>query len=126
MPDGKYTALVTESAIIRGTKDPEDLFVRIGFDVVGGPADGRSTDILQRLTVTEEKRVAFLKKFLRNLGYDAPSLSALEAWLPTLVGKGFELVVKTNGQYQNTYINRRVEIPSDGTTGTPLPDNLPF
>ncbi len=125
LPDGLYIGEVINAEIIRGKTDPSHLFLRLELGIIGGPADGQMTSLLQALTVTEPKRVLFLKRLLRTLGYDEPVLSALEDWLPTTIGRTYEVQIRTNGQYTNVYLNRRVPRPGAPTDGD-LPDHLPF
>lgn len=125
MEDGTYTAIVVNPSIIRSKNDPSLLFLKLELGIEGGTHDGQTVDVIQALNPSEQKRVLYLKRFLRTLGYDAPTLSGLDDWIPTLIGRSYEIVIKTNGQYQNIYINRRVESktpPADGE----LPDDLPF
>lgn len=123
IPDGTYTALILNPSIIRSKNDPSLLFLKLEMGIEGGPQDGQTVDVIQALNPSDQKRVLYLKRFLRTLGYDQPTLSALEDWMPQLIGRAYEIVVKTNGQYQNIYINRRVESPK---AGAELPDDLPF
>lgn len=124
LPDGTYTAQLLTADIVRGKNDPALLYLKCEFGVAGGEQDGRTTSVLQALNPGEAKRMAFTKRFLRTLGYDAPSLAALEDWLPHAVGCGYEIQVKTNGQYVNVYVNRRAPLPDEASPA--FPDDLPF
>ncbi len=126
IPDGIYTGQLIIAEIVRGKTDPSQLFLRVELGILGGSQDGQVASLLQPLTVTEPKRVLFLKRLLRTLGYDEPGLSALEDWLPSIIGRTYEVQVKTNGQYTNVYINRRVLHPDGDGSTVDLPDPLPF
>lgn len=126
--DGTYTAVILNPSIIRSKNDPSLLFFKLELGIEGGTADGQTVDVIQALNPAEQKRVLYLKRFLRTLGYDESTLSGLEEWMSTLIGHYYEIVVKTNGQYQNIYINRRVEPKASAHEELPehLPDDMPF
>ena len=121
LPDGRYTAQLITCEIVRGTTNTSSLFLACDFDVKGGDHDGTLAHVLQALNPTEEKRLAFTKRFLRTLGYQGGNLSGIEDWIPTVIGHTYEIQAKTNGQYQNIYVNRRVV----GGDDLP-PGDLPF
>lgn len=120
VPDGIYTTALITADIIRGTQNPEDLFLKCEFGVEGGASDGNMIHLLQRLTVTENNRMSFLKRLLRTLGYEEDSLSGLEDFLTKALGRYYEVKVATKGQYTNIYVNRQMPNPND------FPDGLPF
>lgn len=124
VPDGIYRASLITADIIRGTQNPEDLFLKCDFGVEGGVADGNMIHLLQRLTVTENTRMNFLKRLLRTLGYEEDSLSGLEDFLGSALGRYYEVKVATKGQYTNIYVNRQMPNPSE--TPSDFPDGLPF
>ena len=125
IPDGTYEAAILNPSIIRSKNDPSLLFVKLEMGIEGGDHDGQTVNVIQALNPADQKRVFYLKRFLRTLGYDEPTLSPLEEWLPALIGRAYEIVVKTNGQYQNVYINRRVETAHE-VADREMPDDLPF
>ena len=130
VPDGTYQAAILATHIIRSKNNPNLLFLKLECGIESGDQDGQTVEILQALNPEDTKRLTFLKRFLRRLGYDEATLSGLDDWLPRLIGRMYEIQIKTNGQYQNIYINRRLDVsrlPTQSTSSSEeLPDDLPF
>lgn len=122
--DGVYVASLLNFEIVRGKTDPDALYLKCIFGVEVGPEQGQVTSTLQALNPSESKRWIFTKRFLRTLGFESPALSDLEAWLPTAIGRFYEIAVKTKGQYTDVYVNRRLDPAVTGDEG--LPEELPW
>ena len=136
LEDGTYATLLTDATIIRGKQDPGQLFLRCEFTTL---EDERTVPVLIALTTDDPKRMAFTKRTLRRMGFEASRLSELPATLPGWVGLPFEIAVQTRNGYRNIYVNRRLDPgilsqrmpaqpPADTAPATdvPLPDDVPF
>lgn len=123
VPDGRYEALVMEAAIVRGVKDPSALFLKLSVEI---PALGGATlSNLFALSTHDTKRMAITKRVLRRLGYTQDLLSLLEDALPTFEGRAVEIEVRTNGQYQNLFVIRRLERMTQAGDA-PFGEEMPF
>jgi hypothetical protein len=123
VPDGRYEARVTEATIVRGVKDPSQLFFKLTVEI---PAlAGATTSNLFPLTTADAKRMAVTKRLLRRLGYTHDLLSLLEDALPTFEGRLVEIEVRSNGNFQNVFVIRRLERLAEDTA-SPFEGDMPF
>jgi hypothetical protein len=134
LPDGTYATLLTDAEILRGKQDPGQLFLRLEFTTL---EDERMVSILITLTSDDAKRMAFTKRTLRRMGFEASRLSDLPEVIGGWVGLPFEVAVSTKNGYRNVYVNRRLDpamlpqrapqaVSPPAGADVPLPDDLPF
>jgi hypothetical protein len=123
LPDGDADFRVVDAVTDRTGKDRDgDPVLRIGLQVLSGPAAGETVEWTQWLN--NQIGVNILGTALLTLGLDAdqwklpqrPFSAELMKALPKLPGRCFRGHVKTNGKYKNLYVNFAIS-----GTAAPMP-----
>jgi hypothetical protein len=115
---GLYTVAVTDAKAFTSKKNED--WVVIDLQAIGGQADEHEWPLL--LGFRSQQQVNFTKRACRDLGVDVDNvtgLAELDTALKEIVGRYFDVEVKQNGDYRNTYIQG----PSEGVQGD-LPGDL--
>jgi hypothetical protein len=102
VPDGSYQATIKRVDITRSKKNNK-LLVRWRIKITGPILIG--AELTKWNGFDDQEKLGYLKKDLAICGVQVTNLAKLEAQLVELDGKAVEVTVKTNGQYQNVYLN---------------------
>lgn len=123
VPDGTYQVMC-EACRVGLTKSQKDC-LKWEFVVVSGPYQDRK---IFKTSLFTDKAMGFLKRDLEVCGVVLDTFSDLPANLLTIIGGFYEIVVKTNGEYKNIYINKTIKRnKSDGEYNPPPPESdIPF
>lgn len=137
VPDGKYQFRIQDAQLARAQTSGAPM-LKFKLRIEGPASIGR---IVWRNSVIAADKLEWLKRDLVRLGLSLGKLSELPAQLPTLKGVLFEGTAKTNGEYQNIYVDKRLneaggppassagaEFGGGATRGgfTPSGDDVPF
>lgn len=108
-PDGKYQVFV-EKVSIGNAKTSGNPMLKWQFRIIGPRAQGRC--LFKNNVLASAENVKWLKKDLDAAGMDVATLklSDLPNRLEELLDRQLEIQKKTNGEYTNVYINRRISI----------------
>jgi len=125
LPDGKYQMIVEKAELQKSTKGNAMLVWRMR---VLGPRYAGAKHWHRNMIVTR-KNIDWLKRDLVLAGLELAKLSDLEKRAGELVDVVLEVQLKTKGDRQNSYVNKRVR-NSEGAQGAPNPvasdDDFPF
>lgn len=126
LPDGRYQMLVNRVELQHSGKGNPMLVWRMR---VLGPRYAGAVHWHRNMIVTRDN-LKWLKKDLVVAGLELQKLSELPQRLPELLDMVLEVQLKTKGDMQNSYINKRVRTPASaaGTaaSGQTPPDDFPF
>ncbi len=128
-PDGKYQAIVDKVELTR-SKTSNQPMLKWQLKIIGPRCKGRY--LFRNNMIASPENVKWLKTDLATCGMDVAELrlSDLPNRLGELLDVTLEVQKKTNGEYVNVYLNRRIEIdlPEDFQTAdrTGEDDTLPF
>jgi hypothetical protein len=118
VPDGKYRIAV--DTVEFKTSKTGNVYLGWQMTVLAGPHKGRK--IFHRNMLGSKENLSFLKKDLHTCGMtDIRKLSELQSRLPDLLDIVLDVQVKTKGEFQNVYLNARVEEQSSTTPSTKAP-----
>ena len=114
LPDGKYMVLV-ENLEVTESKTSGNPMVKWTFRVTS-PAH-LANRYLWKNTVINQKTLGIIKDDLKTAGLDLEGLSELPRRAAELLDVPLEITKRTDGQWDNIYLNRRVdqELPTDDT-----------
>lgn len=115
VPDGGYHCRVDNALITRNRSGDPILSWELLVDL---PSEHRGK-LLYRTNGLVSGRLGWLRADLECCGIHLERLSDLRERVGDLIGLQLVIAVKTNGKYQNVYIQQLA--PSDGPT-----DNIPF
>lgn len=125
LPDGKYQMIVEKADLQVSTKGNQMLVWRMR---VLGPRYAGAKHWHRNMIVTREN-IKWLKKDLVLAGLELTKLSDLPNRLHELVEVVVEVQLKTKGDVQNSYVNKRIRTPgaAQGSSGQAAPnDDFPF
>jgi len=114
LPDGRYQVLV-ENVEITESKTSGYPMVKWTFRVTG-PAE-HANRMLWKNTVINQKTLGIIKDDLKSCGLDIDGISDLPRRAGELLDVPLEITKRTEGQWDNVYLNRRVDLdlPVDDT-----------
>lgn len=127
IPDGKYDVIVDRVTIttVKGTGQP---LVKWCLKIEGPNFAGRL--LWHNNQVATRDNLAWLKADLRCAGLRLGRLSELEQHLDELTGVRLAVTVKTKGEYQNSFFNKRLDGPPVADAGAGAADSagdhIPF
>jgi hypothetical protein len=114
VPDGKYTAKVAR-AFIAESKRSGDPMLKWELTIIAGDYEGRK--LFRNNMLANEENLKFLKKDLNTCGMTLNRLSELGNRTEELLDIVVEVQKKTNGEYENVYLNKRIDVDDDGVPG---------
>lgn len=109
IPDGKYMCRI-ESVELKESKSGKPMLTQ-ELRIIDGKFSKRKL-FRNSLLVTEEN-VKYLKKDLHTLGIHLDRLSDLPDHLSSLLDIEVQVTVKTKGEYQNVWIDKRLGIEDE-------------
>lgn len=109
IPDGKYMCRI-ESVELKESKSGKPMLAQ-ELRIIDGKFSKRKL-FRNSLLVTEEN-VKYLKKDLHTLGIHLDRLSDLPDHLSSLLDIEVQVTVKTKGEYQNVWIDKRLGIEDE-------------
>lgn len=139
-PDpGLYTVAVIDAKAFTSKKG--DDWVVVELRAIGGPAADHEWPLL--LGFKSQEQANFTKRACRDLGVDVDNIAGLDeldgALKQTAVGRYFNVEVKQNGEFRNTYLQGPAEgvqgdlddagpasAPNGGGEGLADDDDIPF
>lgn len=104
IPDGKYQMRVQDATMSHAQTSGAPM-LKLKLRVEGPQCVGR---IVWRNSVIAADKIEYLKRDLVRLGVVLAKLSELPSRLPDMKGVLIEITAKTNGEFQNFYIDKRV------------------
>ena len=131
-PDGKYQVLVDKVELTR-SKTSNNPMLKWQLRILGPQCAGRY--LFRNNMIASPENVKWLKGDLATCGMDvsALKLSELPNRLGELLDVTLEVQKKTNGEYTNVYLNRRIDIDvppgvasSQQADGDAASDMIPF
>lgn len=129
-PDGKYQVLVDKVEMTRAKQSGTPM-LKWQLRIIGPRCVGRY--LFRNNMIASPENVKWLKNDLVTCGMDVGGLklSDLPDRLSELLDVQLEVQKKTNGEYANVYLNRRIEIDlpaefSAGRANAGADDVLPF
>jgi hypothetical protein len=126
LPDGRYRMLVNRVELQHSGKGNPMLVWRMR---VIGPHHAGALHWHRNMIVSRDN-LRWLKKDLLTAGLELQKLSDLPHRLDELVDVLLEIQLKTKGDVQNSYINKRIRTPAraagPAAAGQTPPDDFPF
>lgn len=113
LPDGNYQVAV-DSTYIEESQNGRVLW-KTTFKILTGDYQGRL--IFLTHAIDDPDRLQFVKQDCYRLGFPITKLSDLPDVLEQMLDVRVEVRLKTNGEYQNCYIQKRLD--GQVATGTP-------
>lgn len=120
IPDGMYTAEITECAVQESKKDGSP-YLFWALRITDGQHVGRVVKRFNQLAT--EQNLGFLKADLAAAGMQLANLPDLPEVCGDLVGRIVEIKIQTNGKYQNIYLKGLV-LPNQASAVRD--DDVPF
>jgi len=112
LPDGIYQVSV-DSSYIEQTQTGRVIW-KTTFKVLN-PSEFQDRLIFLTHALDDPKRLPFVKQDCYRLGFPLAKLSELPDVLKKMLDVKVEVKLKTNGEYQNCYIQKRLDEASAGT-----------
>lgn len=109
IPDGKYLCRVEEVELKESKAGKPMLAQRLL--ILDGKYKGRK--LFRNSMLVTEENVKYLKKDLITLGIELERLSDLPNHLNSLLDIEVQVTVKTKGEYQNVWIDKRLGVEDD-------------
>ena len=125
LPDGKYQMIVEKAEVQSSQKGNPMLVWR--FRILGPRYAGRKH--WHRNMIVTKENLRWLKHDLTVAGLELGKLSDLPNRQGDLSGVTLEVQLKTKGERQNTFINKRIRRPegtAEATGGATPPDDFVF
>jgi len=124
VPDGKYQVNIDRVELTRSKNSGTPMF-RWVFRILGPQQRGR---LLWKNSVLTRDSMKWFKTDLHAAGLDLEQLTDLNDRMGELLNVKLEIVKKTNGEYENVYINRRIVMDDDSLAGPGAApsDGVPF
>lgn len=120
VPDGMYTAEITECTVQESKKDGSP-YLFWALRITDGQHVGRVVKRFNQLAT--EQNFGFLKADLAAAGMQLANLPDLPEVCGDLVGRIVEIKIQTNGKYQNIYLKGLV-LPNQASAVRD--DDVPF
>lgn len=117
IPDGKYQVRIQDAQLTR-SQTTQAPMLKFKLRVEGPSHIGR---VLWRNSVIASDKLEYLKKDLLRVGLTLAKLSELPSMLSTVKGVLIEVTTKTNGDYQNIYIDKRINEAGGNFAGGAAP-----
>ncbi len=111
VPDGKYHARVEKAELT--TSQNGNLMLVWRLRIIG--PDYEDEVLWHRNMIASEDNMLWLKKDLVTCGVHLDSLSELPNALDGLIGLTLAVAKKTKGEYENVYLNKRLEVSAGST-----------
>ena len=105
VPDGKYRVNIERVELIRAQTSGAPM-IKWTLRVLGPQHRGR---LIWRNSVISEKSLPYLKTDLHKCGLELAKLSELPQHLDRLLDVKLAVTVRTKGEYQSVYFDKRVE-----------------
>jgi hypothetical protein len=121
VPDGNYQVKV-ESVKMKETKESRLPMLTWEFKIIAGEHAKRKifkNDVLDPDSKWINEKMTYLKTDLSTCGVTLDSIKDIESVLDKLLDVNLEITVKSKGEYQNVYINRKLESSVNA-------DDIPF
>jgi len=109
LPDGTYQVNLEET-FLDESKDGQKVLWKTTFKVLNGQHQGR---LIFLTHVIEPDRLQYIKQDCYRLGFPIAKLSDLPLILEKMLDLKVEVRLKTNGEYQNCYIQKRLDHPTE-------------
>ncbi|WP_054948954.1 DUF669 domain-containing protein [Numidum massiliense] len=109
LPEGEYQVVV-DSTLIDQTKKEGRPIWKITFKVISGDHQGRL--IFHNNLLDDPDRLQYIKQDCYKLGLMIGKLSELPSKLKELLDVKVAVVLKNNGEFQNCYIQKRLDAPA--------------
>lgn len=106
LPDGIYQVLL-DSTLIDESKEGGKVLWKITFKVLTGQHAGRL--IFYTNVLNDPDRLQYVKQDCYRLGFPIARLSDLPRQFEQMLDLKVEVRLKTNGEYQNCYIQKRLD-----------------
>jgi hypothetical protein len=110
LPDGKYQVVV-DKVELTTTKTSGAPILKWALKVLGGPHAGRR--LFRHNLIGSKDNLKWLKTDLHTCGLVLAKLSELPDRLGELLDVKLEVTKKTNGEFTNVYINKRIVLMED-------------
>ena len=125
VPDGKYQVNVDQVELVRA-KNSGKAMLKWTLRILAPRCRGRL--LWRNNMIASRENLKWLKTDLHTCGMDLEKLSDLYKHVGQLRGIKLEVSKRTNGEYENVYINRRLVIEDEREAGeTAAQDELtPF
>lgn len=129
LPDGRYQVEVDQARVEHSQRSGRPQLTLI-FKVISGEYAGRYTGKFTGLDTDMGREIA--KNDLHRLGLDIDKLSGLPQVTPMLIGVTAEIGLQTKpgkdgNEYQNTYINKLIEVDAGNyIEPPPVDDGAPW
>ncbi len=106
LPDGTYQAKITSAGVNKSKKGRLQTYYH--FKVVAGKFKGRTCAKYDGIETPDN--ISWLKSTLKTLGVNVPkNILVLPKTLAKLEDELVVIQVKTNGEFTNVYINKRID-----------------
>lgn len=114
LPDGRYQVLI-EHLEVTESKASGNPMMKWTFRVTG--PTHFANRILWKNTVITQKTLGIIKDDLKTCGLELEQLNDLHRRAAELFDVPLEITKRTNGEYENVYLNRRLDhaLPEDDT-----------
>jgi hypothetical protein len=114
LPDGRYQVLI-EKLEVAETRTTGSPMVKWTLRVTS--PSGYANRLLWKNTVISPKTLGMIKEDLLTCGLELAGLSELPDRASEIYDVPLEITKRTDGQYENVYFNRRVDLdlPADDT-----------
>jgi len=120
VPDGKYQVVVDRVELTRA-KSSGTPMLKWSLKILGPTHKGRL--LWRNNLIAPGNNLKWLKTDLYTCGLELENITELKARLEELLDVKLEVTKKTNGDYENVYLNRRIVLADDAgyeDDGTPF------
>ena len=107
VPDAKYQVAIERMELTRARTSGQPM-LRWMLRILNGPFANRC--LFRHNMIATPENIKWLKTDLHTCGLEITKLSDLPQRLEQLLGVKLEVTVRTKGENQNVYLNRRIEI----------------
>ncbi len=124
VPDGKYQVNVDQVELVRAKSSGKPM-LKWTLRILAPRFRGRL--LWRNNIIASRENIKWLKTDLHTCGLDLEKLSDLYKHLGQLTGVKLEVTKRTNGDFENVYLNRRLVIEDDENSEAGAQDALaPF
>lgn len=121
IPDGKFQVNIEKAEMAR-TKGGNQPMLKLTLKVLTPQYKNR---LLWKHYVIKQDNLKWLKQDLATCGLTLDRLSVLPHNLERLIGIKLDVQKKTSGEFENIYLNRKLELTTEGG-GYVGSDDIPF